>query len=73
MKLLTVLLAVFVTATAGAHVAVDEMSSAATAYLASLKPDQAEKGSFKWKEDERENWHFIPKARKGLPIKEMTP
>lgn len=22
--------------------------------------------------DERRNWHFIPRARKGLPIKEMT-
>jgi hypothetical protein len=73
MKPLALLLAVFVSASAMAHVAVDEMASAATAFVASLKPEQAEKGTFKLKDDERENWHFIPKARKGLPIKEMTP
>ena len=55
-----------------AHVAVDEMSDAATKFLGSLKPEQAEKASFKLKDDERQNWHFVPKARKGLPIKEMT-
>jgi hypothetical protein len=73
MKPLALLLAVFVSANAMAHVAVDEMASAAGAFVASLKPEQAEKGTFKLKDDERENWHFIPKARKGLPIKEMTP
>src|SRR5690348_3709227 len=73
MKPLALLLAVFVTASAMAHVAVDEMANAATAFVVSLKSEQAEKGTFKLKDDERENWHFIPKARKGLPMKEMTP
>lgn len=50
----------------------DEMAFAAQGFLLSLKPEQAEKVSFKLKDDERQNWHFIPKARKGLPIKEMT-
>jgi hypothetical protein len=64
-------LALFTTA-AVAHVAVDEMADAATKFLGSLKPEQATKASFKLKDDERQNWHFIPKARNGLPIKEMT-
>jgi hypothetical protein len=56
-----------------AHVVVDEMATAAGKFLAALKPDQAAKASFQWQDDERQNWHYIPKARKGLPIKEMTP
>src|SRR5688500_6813038 len=73
MKALVSLIALsFFTTAAIAHVAVDEMSDAATKFLGSLKPEQAEKASFKLKDDERQNWHFIPKARKGLPIKEMT-
>ena len=64
-------LSLFTTA-AVAHVAVDEMADAATKFLGSLKPEQAAKASFKLKDDERQNWHFIPKARNGLPIKEMT-
>jgi hypothetical protein len=73
MKALVSLLALgfFATSTV-AHVAVDEMANAATKFLGSLKSEQAEKASFKLKDDERQNWHFIPKARKGLPIKEMT-
>jgi Protein of unknown function (DUF3500) len=72
MKPLILLLAFFVATNATAHVAVDEMASAAGKFLASLKPEQGEKASFKLKDDERENWHFIPKARKGLTLKEMT-
>ncbi|HZO86433.1 MAG TPA: DUF3500 domain-containing protein, partial [Verrucomicrobiae bacterium] len=60
------------TMAAVAHVAVDEMADAATKFLSSLKPEQAAKASFKLKDDERQNWHFIPKARNGLPIKDMT-
>ena len=75
MKALLALLATglfLTTTTATAHVAVDDMSAAASKFLHSLKPDQAEKASFPLKDDERQNWHFIPKARKGLPIKDMT-
>lgn len=73
MKALILLLAVFLSISATAHVAVDDMSAAANGFLASLKPDQAQKASFKLKDDERQNWHFVPKPRKGLPLKEMTP
>jgi hypothetical protein len=72
MKALILFLAGFLGITATAHVAVDEMAAAANKFTASLKPEQGEKALFKLKDDERQNWHFIPKARKGLTIKEMT-
>jgi uncharacterized protein DUF3500 len=72
MKALILVLAGFLGITATAHVAVDEMAAAANKFTASLKPEQGEKALFKLKDEERQNWHFIPKARKGLTIKEMT-
>src|SRR3954465_8480189 len=45
----------------------------ANRFLAALGPDQRAKATFKFEEDERMNWHFIPKERKGLPLREMTP
>jgi len=41
--------------------------------VAALAPDQKAKAVFDFKEDERFDWHFVPKPRKGLPIKDMTP
>jgi hypothetical protein len=64
--------AVLVVPAARAHVAADEMAAAANKFLSSLEPAQRTKASFDWKDDERLNWHFIPKERKGLTIKEMT-
>jgi hypothetical protein len=45
----------------------------ATRFLAALGPDQRAKATFKFEDDERMNWHFIPKERKGLPLREMAP
>jgi hypothetical protein len=56
-----------------AHLASDEMAEAANKFLASLDAAQKAKAAFDWKDDERLNWHYIPKERKGLTIKEMTP
>jgi hypothetical protein len=42
-------------------------------FLASLTPEQKAKATYEFKHDERLNWHFIPKTRNGLPLKEMTP
>jgi hypothetical protein len=50
-----------------------EVTSAAKALLATLTPEQAAKAKFEWTDQERFNWHFIPKERKGLPLREMTP
>jgi hypothetical protein len=49
------------------------MASAAGRFLAALDKDQAAKATFPFDAPERVNWHFIPRERKGLPIKEMTP
>src|SRR5205085_912909 len=45
----------------------------ANAFLASLDEQQLAKATFPFDDSERENWHFIPKPRKGLPLREMTP
>lgn len=58
--------------TARAHVAADEMAAAAARFLGALKPEQKAKATFEFKGDDRLDWHFIPKDRKGLTIKEMS-
>lgn len=49
------------------------MADSAIAFLNSLTPEQRGKAVFDFKDDERMDWHFIPKPRKGLPLKDMTP
>jgi hypothetical protein len=49
------------------------MNQTATAYLASLTDEQRAKATFRFEDDERMNWHFIPKERPGLTLGEMTP
>lgn len=53
--------------------AVEDMANAANNFLAALNADQKAKATFELKSDVRLDWHFIPKERKGLPMKEMTP
>ena len=48
------------------------MTDSAKAFLASLTPEQRAQATFAMQEDERFNWHYIPKERKGLPLREMT-
>jgi hypothetical protein len=48
------------------------MSAIAKVFLAALNPEQKTKACFEFAAEERENWHFIPRERKGLPLKEMT-
>lgn len=58
-----------------------QMSDAANTFLASLDDEQRAKGSFKFEDDEREFFHYIPaedvakrfgRPRKGLPFTELT-
>jgi len=69
----TLFLVLTVASSAPAHLAADEMAQAASRFLGALDESQKAKAQFELKGDERENWHFIPKSRNGLPIKEMTP
>jgi len=48
------------------------MADAANAFLASLTPEQHAQATFAFTADERLNWHFIPRVRKGLPLRDMT-
>lgn len=51
------------------------MADAATAFLASLTPDQRQKAVFPFESDELTHWNFIPTEafpRTGLTVKEMT-
>jgi hypothetical protein len=49
------------------------MADAAQALLNSLWADQKAKATYAFDDDERLDWHFIPKLRKGLSIGEMQP
>jgi hypothetical protein len=51
----------------------EEMAAAASGLWKSLSSDQQAKAHFEFKDEERLNWHFIPRDRKGLPIKDMNP
>ncbi|MFM7132343.1 MAG: DUF3500 domain-containing protein, partial [bacterium] len=49
------------------------MASSAERLVASIDDAQKAKINFPFDTPERLNWHFIPRERKGLSIKEMTP
>jgi uncharacterized protein DUF3500 len=51
----------------------DVMTMAAKAYLNALTPEQRARAVFPFTSEERLNWHFIPIARKGVALREMTP
>jgi len=50
----------------------DELARAATRLLAGLTAEQRSRAMFPFEDAERLNWHFIPRERRGLPLKEMT-
>ncbi|NIS62436.1 MAG: DUF3500 domain-containing protein [Proteobacteria bacterium] len=63
---------------AAAHTAVEmesetavRMAEAATTFLGSLKKDQQTRVLFSLEDEERLNWHYIPRERQGLTFKEM--
>ncbi len=48
------------------------MSGAASAFLADLNAEQRSKATFSFDHDSRFEFRFTPRARTGLPLKEMT-
>ena len=48
------------------------MADAASALLKDLNAEQRSKASFKFEDDTRFEFRFTPRARTGLPLKEMT-
>jgi hypothetical protein len=55
-----------------AHPVADDMAGAAKKFLAALSPELRAKAVYEIKDEERLNWAFIPKERKGLTLKEMS-
>ena len=49
------------------------MTETANRFLAALSSEQRAKATFTFSDDERLTWHFIPKERKGLALREMNP
>ena len=49
------------------------MSAAADAFISSLSADQRQKAIFAFEDEQRFDWHFVPRARKGVPFKELDP
>src|SRR6185312_7323941 len=51
----------------------NHMAESASRFLTSLDDSQKAQATFGFDDPERLNWHFIPRPRKGLPVKSMTP
>ena len=49
------------------------MTEAANRFLAALSPEQRAKATFRFEDDERYKWAYVPQERKGLPLREMSP
>ncbi len=47
------------------------MAAAATRMLSVLSPAEKEKASFTFDDPERLNWHFIPRDRRGVSLREL--
>jgi hypothetical protein len=48
------------------------MPAAAYEFLLTLTPQQQKDIRFDFDSRERENWHYVPKSRKGIPLKDLT-
>ncbi|MEP7372992.1 MAG: DUF3500 domain-containing protein [Chitinophagaceae bacterium] len=48
------------------------MTNAAKKFFQSLSATQRAKAQFAFDDTERINWHYIPRERKGIPLRELT-
>lgn len=48
------------------------IASKANNFLGLLDEEQAAKARYPYEEEERFNWHFVPRERNGIPFKELT-
>jgi hypothetical protein len=49
------------------------MAGAATAFLAALPADVRRRALFTFDDKERLNWHYVPRGREGISLKDMPP
>lgn len=48
------------------------MAEGANRFLASLTAEQKAKAAFGFSDEQRFDWHFIPRPRKGVPLKDLN-
>lgn len=75
----TVFLTLGVLASSGAALPAEEapepaptMAAAANSFLAALDPAKRAKAHLPFNSEERLNWHFVPRERQGVSIKQMS-
>ena len=56
----------------GTTAADSAMSHAGDVFLRSLSQQQREQAVLRFDGDQREDWHYIPKPRKGIPYKQLS-
>lgn len=49
-----------------------DLASRANAFLSSLSPSMKAKAQYKLNDDERLNWHFVPKTRNGVSFRDFN-
>ena len=49
----------------------EEMTESAAQFVSSLTEQQRKSATFAYDDKERLNWHFIPRERKGVPLKDL--
>ena len=50
----------------------EAMARAALAFVGTLDPRRTRQATFSFGDAERLNWHYVPRRREGLPLKDMT-
>jgi hypothetical protein len=50
-----------------------DLAKAAAAWLGALDDGQRREATYALTDEERENWHFVPRSRQGLPLARMNP
>ena len=61
------------TTPANFHTTMRLITQAADTFLRSLGVDQRDRAKFDFDSTERENWHYVPRLREGLPRGDMNP
>jgi hypothetical protein len=49
-----------------------DMAEAARRFLSALAPAQAQRAKLPFGGPERENWHYVPRTRKGIALRDLT-
>jgi hypothetical protein len=49
------------------------MAQAASAFLAGLTAEQRAGASYAYGDEERRNWHWVPRTRNGMALRDMSP